>query len=92
MNTLEQLLQNDLNHLVDRIAATVPAGMVADCAERRPELTWRLGEAESRLSLVREGLLQGYAAWRAALQECGDLWALVDVASEPPAPGERRAA
>ena len=92
MNALERLLQNDLNHLVDRIAATIPAGMVADCAERRPELTSRLGEAETRLSLVREGLLQGYGAWREALQACGDLWALVDVAGEPPAPGERRAA
>ena len=92
MNTLERLLQNDLNHLVDRIAATIPMGMLADCVERRPELTSRLGEAETRLSLVRQSLLQGYAAWREALQECGDLWALVDVVGELPAPGERRAA
>ena len=92
MNTLEQLLQNDLNHLVDRIAATIPTGMVADCAQQCPELTSRLREAETELSTMRRSLLQDYAAWREALQECGDLWALVEFAGEAPAPGERCAA
>ena len=92
MNALERLLQNDLNHLVDRIAATVPTGMLADCAQRRPELTLRLGEAETRLSTVRQSLLRDYVAWRQALQECGDLWALVDLVAEAPSPDERCAA
>ena len=92
MNALEQLLQNDLNDLVDHIAATVPAGMLADCVERRPELTSRLGEAESRLSLVRQSLLQEYLAWREALRECRDLWDLVEAAGESQAAAERRAA
>jgi hypothetical protein len=94
MNALEQLLQEDLNHLVDRIAATVPTGMIADCAERRPELTIRLGDAEARLSTVRQSLLHDYGMWRQALQECGDLWALVDARAEVAVspPDERRAA
>ena len=93
MNAMEQLLQDDLNHLVDRIAAAVPTGMIADCAERRPELTMRLGDAEARLSTVRESLLHDYGMWRQAIQECGDLWALVDARGETAAPpDERRAA
>ncbi len=92
MSAFEQLLQDDLNHLVDRIAATTHEGMVADCAERRPELAARLNEVDTRLSTARQWLLQGYAAWREALQECGDLWALADLGCEPPAPEERRVA
>jgi len=93
MNALEELLQNDLNHLVDRIAAMVPSGMVSDCARHRPELTGRLGEAEMRLSTVRQDLLRHYVAWRQAIQECGDLWALVDRAGDTaPTPDERQAA
>jgi len=92
MNALERLLQNDLNLLLDRIAATIPAGMVADGIQRRPELALRLGEAEASLSAVRQSLLRDYAVWRQALQECGDVWALVDLAGEAPPPGERCAA
>lgn len=93
MNALEQLLQDDLNYLVDRIAATVPTGMIADCTERRPELTVRLGDAEARLSTVRQSLLHDYGMWRQALRECSDLWALVDARAEAaPPPDERRAA
>jgi hypothetical protein len=91
MNALERLLQEDLNHLLDRIAATIPAGMVAD-GMQRPELTLRLGEAETRLSALRQSLLRDYAVWRHALQECGDVWALVDLVGEAPPPGERCAA
>ena len=92
MNALERLLQNDLNHLVDRIAATIPTGMIADCTQRRPELTFRLGEVETRLSTVRQSLLRDYVAWREALQECGDVWALVDLVGEAPQSDERCAA
>ncbi len=92
MNALEQLLQEDLNLLVDRISATTHEGTVVDCAERRPELASRLAEAETRLSAARRDLLQGYVVWQETLQECGDLWALADLACEPPTPGERRAA
>jgi hypothetical protein len=92
MNALERLLQDDLNHLVDRIAATIPTGMVAECTQRRPELTLRLGEAETRLSTVRQSLLRDYGAWRQALQECGDLWALVELTGEESPSDERYAA
>lgn len=92
MNALERLLQDDLDHLIDRLAATTREGLLADCADRRPELFVRLEEAEARLSGARHDLIAGYAAWRSALEECADLWALADLAADaPPAPGLRAA-
>ena len=92
MNRLEQLLQDDLNHLIDCIAATTHEGTVAECAGEHPELVARLREVESRLSVAWQGLLQGYAAWQDVLRECRDLWALADLVAAAPAPAERYAA
>jgi len=92
MNAMEQLLQDDLHHLIDRIAATTQVGLVTDCLAQRAELYGRLCEAETRLSTARLALLHGYVAWREALQECGDLWALADLGAEATSAGERRAA
>lgn len=92
MNGLEQLLQDDLNYLIDCVAATTHEGIVGGCAGEHPELASRLSEAETRLSAARQGLLQGYEVWQELLQECRDLWALADLASEAPMPGERYAA
>lgn len=92
MNALEGLLQDDLRRLVDRLAATTREGMLAESAEGRPELLSRLEGAEARLSDLRQDLLRGYAAWREAIEECADLWALADFAAEqPPAEGRRAA-
>ncbi len=74
------------------MAASTREGLLAVCAERRPELLWRLAEAETRLSAARLTLLQGYAAWQDALHECADLWALAELTDEPVPPAERRAA
>ena len=92
MNGLEQLLQDDLNHLIDCIAATTNEGTVAECTGEHPELVARIRDAESRLSVARQGLLQGYAAWQDLLGECRDLWALADLVAAPPTPAERYAA
>ena len=92
MNGLEQLLHDDLNHLIDSIAATTHEGTVADCAGEHPELAARLSDAERRLSAARQDLLEGYAVWQDLLREIGDLWALADLASEAHVPSERRAA
>ena len=92
MDRMEQLLQDDLNYLIDCVAATTHEGTVADCAGEHPEVASRLGEAETRLSAARQGLLQGYAVWRELLREYRDLWALADLPSEAPVPGERYAA
>ena len=60
MNALERVLQDDLNRLVDRLAAVTVDGMLAECAERRPSVQARLDRAEARLSSVRQELLRGY--------------------------------
>ena len=92
MNALEQVLQDDLNRLVDRLAAVTYAGMVAECAEHRPSLQAQLDRAEARLSSVRQELVRGYAEWREALEECGDLWAMAALAADQPSePGLRAA-
>jgi ABC-type transporter Mla subunit MlaD len=87
MNALERVLQDDLNRLVDRLAA-----VTAECAEHRPSVQAQLDRAEARLSSVRQELLRGYAEWRQALEECGDLWAMAALtADQPSEPGLRAA-
>ena len=93
MNRLEALLKDELSHLVDRIATATREGTLGDCACRHPELRFRLDAAESRLSAARENLLERYRAWREALDECGDFWALADLeADRSGEKTERRAA
>ncbi|HYB44158.1 MAG TPA: hypothetical protein VEL75_20445 [Candidatus Methylomirabilis sp.] len=92
MNPLERLIQTDLNLLIDRLAVVTREGLLADCAERRPDLVEQLAEAESRLTAARRDLIQSYAFWRDALEAWGDVWALLELAAGPPACGERRAA
>jgi hypothetical protein len=92
MNPLEDLLQDDLNRLVDRIATTTLEGTVAGCATKQPGLMSRIEQAETALAKMREGLLEGYAVWRQALDDLSDLWALADLAADRPAPGTERQA
>jgi hypothetical protein len=91
MNALERVLQDDLNHLVDRIAAATHEGVVAGSTELRPDLLLQLAASEARLSSVRHELLRGYSEWRDALEDCADLWALADLATVS-AGSDRRAA
>jgi hypothetical protein len=71
MSHFERLLQDDLNRLVDRIAAR--AG--DDAAT---------GRSEDRLTVLRAALLDGYAEWARAIEECEDLWALAGLRGEAP--------
>jgi len=73
MKILDDLLQDDLNRLVDRIA-----GRTGDdaAAGLKPDLKLRLDRAEARLTALRIALLDGYADWLRAVDECEDLWAL----------------
>ncbi len=74
MKTLEGLLQDDLNRLVDRIAARAGEETAAGL---NPELKQHLERSEARLTGLRRALLDGYAEWLRAVEECEDLWALV---------------
>lgn len=91
MHALERLLQDDLDRLIDRLAATTREGLFAECGERRPDRVARLDEAEARLSTIRLELLSRYAAWVRALDECADLWALTELSNEAAPPSLRAA-
>jgi hypothetical protein len=92
MNSLERLIQDDLDRLVDRLATTTPEGLLAVCAERHPEMLSRLEAAERRLSSAREELLEGYGVWRDALGACADIWTIAGLAADEPVEAPRRAA
>ena len=92
MNPLERVLQDDLDGLVDRLAAETREGTLTRCAERGSELLSRLEAAEARLSAARRELLGDYEEWRRALDQCADEWALADIVTDASAALERHAA
>lgn len=89
MNVLERVLQDDLNRLVDRIAARAGADTAAGLAS---DLRGRIERSEARLSGLRTALLDGYAEWARALEECEDLWALAGLRHDADEATERRRA
>ncbi len=81
MSHLDRLLQDDLNRLVDRIAAR--AGDHA-ATGLKSDLRTRIERSEDRLTVLRAALLEGYAEWARAIEECEDLWALSGLRGEAP--------
>lgn len=92
MNPLDSLLRDDLNRLLDRIAASTKAGVAKVSASQLPDLRARLDEAETRLATKRQALLEQYAGWQEALDACEDLWALAQMELEETRTGALRAA
>ena len=71
---------------------TTRAGMLAECAERRPDVAARLEEAEARLSGARQELLRGLRRVARGAGGVRDLWALAELgADQAPEPGLRAA-
>lgn len=89
MNALERLLQDELNRLVDRIAARAGAETAAGLPV---ELRARIDRSEDRLSDLRTALLDGYAEWARAIEQCEDLWGLAELRRETEETTERRRA
>ena len=93
MNLIERVLHDEVTHLLDRLAATVTGGSLADARGANPTLGPRLDEAEARLAIAREALLENYGRWRRALEDVENLWALAawrsavaeEAAEQPPA-------
>ena len=92
MNPLDCLLRDDLNRLLDRIAASTKAGVAKVSARELPDLRARLDEAEARLAAKRQALLEQYAGWQEALDVCEDLWAVAQLELEETNSGTLRAA
>ena len=92
MSALDRLLQDELNRLVDRIAARVEDDTTAGL---NSDLKSRIERCEDRLTALRGALLDGYAEWTRTLEECDDLWAVAGLrkdGAEAPARISRRAA
>lgn len=81
MSHFERLLQDDLNRLVDRIAARAEDDTAAGL---KSDLRTRIERSEDRLTVLRTALLEGYAEWARAIEECEDLWALAGLRREAP--------
>ncbi len=92
-NHLDKLLQDDLNRLLDRIAAIARVGTAAESERQQPDLRARIEQAEAALARLRLDLLERYGEWQRALEECENLWALAELERDaPPVPVGLRAA
>jgi hypothetical protein len=76
MNPLDRVLYEELTHLVDRLATSVPDRSLAQAVTGNPLLRTRLDEADAQLAAARASLLEGYGRWRRALEDMENLWAL----------------
>jgi hypothetical protein len=76
MNPIDRVLHDELTHLIDRLASSMPDGSVADPAIASPQLRMRLDDADAQLAAARAALLEGYGRWRRALEDVENLWAL----------------
>jgi len=76
MNPVERVLFEEVTHLLDRIATSVPAGSLSNAQSASPALKARLDEAEAQLAAVRASMLEDYGRWRRALEDVENLWAL----------------
>ena len=75
MNPVERLLQDEIAHLIDRLASSIP--LAAPAARGMTATTHaRLAEAEAQMAHARTALMEGYGHWRRALEDVENLWAL----------------
>jgi hypothetical protein len=82
-NPLDRLLRDELNRMLDRIAAATPSGL--EVLADRPDLSGLIEAVEDRLTALRLGMLEDYRRWGEALEECADLWALAALGGPEPA-------
>ncbi|MBI2217875.1 MAG: hypothetical protein HYU51_11300 [Candidatus Rokubacteria bacterium] len=76
MNPVERIVDGELAWMMDRLAASLPAGTLEGITASSPTLRARLEEAEAGLAQARAALLADYGRWRRALDDLENLWAL----------------
>jgi hypothetical protein len=76
MNSMDRVLYEELTHLIDRLATSVPGGSLGQVDAALPLLRARLDEADAQLAAARAALLDGYGRWQRALEDVENLWAL----------------
>ena len=91
MNAVDVMLRDDLERLMDRLAATVPGGSLEVTSAANPALRRRLDDVEIALSTVRAALLEDYGRWRRVLDDVENLWALAAWGFGDSAPAEQPA-
>ena len=74
MNALERVLYEELTHLLDRVATSVPEG--AGPAAVGPRLGTCLADADAALAAARAEILAAYGRWNRALEDVENLWSL----------------
>jgi len=74
MNSVDRVLYEELTHLMDRLATSIPDGSLS--AVGHPLLRTRLDEADAQLAAARASLLEDYGRWRRALEDVENLWAV----------------
>ncbi|MBI1846271.1 MAG: hypothetical protein HYR86_04780 [Candidatus Rokubacteria bacterium] len=91
MNPLEQLLNDEVARLLDRLAGSVPGGCLEAMTDERPALRRRLDEVEAQMAALRASMLEGYGRWQRALEDVENLWAVGAWRSEAEQPAEQAA-
>ena len=71
MSHLDQVLQDDVSRLLERLAGSIPGGCLEATVTRNPGLRRRLDEVETQLATLRASLQDGYGRWRRALDDRG---------------------
>lgn len=74
MNPVEAVLYEELTHLLDRVATSMPEP--AGPASLNPRLTTCLAHADAALAAARTEMLEAYGRWSCALEDVENLWAL----------------
>ena len=83
MNAVDVVLHDELERLMDRLAASVPGGSLEATSVTNPTLRDRLDDMEISLATARAALLEDYGRWRRTLEDLENLWALASWASAP---------
>ena len=86
MNAVDVVLHDELERLMDRLAAAVPGGSLEATTVTNPTLRGRLDDVEISLATVRAALLEDYGRWRRTLEDLENLWALASWTSAPAEP------
>lgn len=76
MDSLDRFLRDEMCRSMERVAGALPEGTLPLITAQHPSLRGRLDDVEARLAQLRAEILERYAAWRAALGEMENLWAL----------------
>jgi hypothetical protein len=92
MNRLEQVLNDEVAGLLERLGGSVPGGCLETMTATRPALRRRLDEVETQMAGLQAAMLESYGRWRRALEDVENLWAVAAWRLESEEPAEKTTA